>query len=100
MTAYLFDWGDTLMVDFPDAVGKMCDWAHVEAVTGAQEALAQLSIDAPIYLATGAADSSEQDIRKAFQRVGLNQYITGYFCKENLGVAKGSPDFLVPFCCN
>lgn len=93
MTTYLFDWGDTLMVDFPDAVGKMCDWAHVEAVTGAQEALAQLSKDTPIYLATGAADSSEQDIKKAFQRVGLNQYIAGYFCKENLGVTKGSPEF-------
>lgn len=93
MTTYLFDWGDTLMVDFPDIDGKMCDWANVEAVTGAEEVLAQLSKDAPIYLATGAVDSSEQDIKRAFQRVGLNQYITGVFCKENLGVTKESPDF-------
>ncbi|WP_211224850.1 HAD family hydrolase [Neptunomonas japonica] len=93
MTTYLFDWGDTLMVDFPDASGKMCNWDHVEAITGAEETLAQLSKDAPIYLATGAADSSEKDIIKAFQRAGLNPYITGYFCTENLGVPKGSPDF-------
>lgn len=27
---YLFDWGDTLMVDFPDQEGKMCNWSKVE----------------------------------------------------------------------
>ncbi len=93
ITTYLFDWGDTLMVDFPDATGKMCDWNHVEAISGAQETLAELSRNFQIYVATGAADSSEQDIRNAFQRVGLDTFISGYFCKENLGVAKGSPDF-------
>ena len=31
--AYLFDWGDTLMTDFPDASGKMCDWEHSEQMT-------------------------------------------------------------------
>ncbi|EHK8978101.1 HAD family hydrolase, partial [Vibrio vulnificus] len=36
---YLFDWGDTLMVDFPEQNGKMCEWAIVEAVNGAHEAL-------------------------------------------------------------
>ena len=32
---YLFDWGDTLMVDYVDAIGKMCDWPSVKAVDGA-----------------------------------------------------------------
>ncbi|TOF26880.1 hydrolase, partial [Vibrio parahaemolyticus] len=32
---YLFDWGDTLMIDFPDQIGKMCDWVNVQAVNGA-----------------------------------------------------------------
>lgn len=97
ITTYLFDWGDTLMVDFPDATGKMCDWNHVEAISGAQETLAELSRNFQIYVATGAADSSEQDIRNAFQRVGLDTFINGYFCKENLGVDKDSPDFLLRF---
>ena len=92
-TTYLFDWGDTLMVDFPDAAGKMCDWKQVEAVIGARETLAELSKSAKLYVATGAADSSEQDIRKALQRVGLDTFVSGYFCKENLGVDKGSPAF-------
>lgn len=91
---YLFDWGDTLMVDFPNATGKMCDWVSVEAMTGAKETLATLSKDTPIYIATGATDSSETEIKQAFARVGLSQFICGYFCKANLGVEKGSPDFL------
>ena len=37
---YLFDWGDTLMVDFPNASGKMCDWVTVEAIIGANDTLA------------------------------------------------------------
>ncbi len=94
INVYLFDWGDTLMVDFPGHTGKMCDWENVEAVTGAKEALEVLSKHAKIYIATDASDSTELDIRRAFERVGLSQFITGYFCKANLGLSKGSPDFL------
>lgn len=91
---YLFDWGDTLMVDFPDVTGKMCDWEVVKAVSGAKEALDVLSKNAQIYIATGAADSTELEIKLAFDRVGLSQFISGYFCKANLGLSKGSPEFL------
>ena len=70
---YLFDWGDTLMVDFPGMAGKMCDWTVVETVEGAREVLAVLSQKARIYVATGAADSTESEIKRAFERVGLSQ---------------------------
>lgn len=91
---YLFDWGGTLMVDFPGVPGKMCDWETVEAVYGAEEALRFISKKAGVYIATGAAQSAEADIKKAFGRVGLDQYISGYFCKANLGIEKGSTAFL------
>jgi len=91
---YLFDWGDTLMVDFPDNPGKMCDWDTVELVDGAHETLEFLSESAIIYIATAAAESTERDIQKAFERVGLNKFISGYFCKANLGFSKGDPGFL------
>lgn len=90
---YLFDWGDTLMIDFPEQSGKMCDWETVQAVDGALEVLRELSIHNKVYVATNAADSSEADIKAAFDRVGLSQYISGYFCKANLGIGKGSPEF-------
>ena len=91
---YLFDWGDTLMVDFPNASGKMCDWENVKAVAGAKNALNALSQHAKIYVATGAADSTELEIKLAFERVGLSEFISGYFCKANLGLSKGDPDFI------
>jgi len=91
---YLFDWGDTLMVDFPNTTGKMCDWEVVEAVAGAKEALEALSKNANIYIATGAADSTELEIKLAFERADLRQFISGYFCKANLGLSKGSAEFL------
>ncbi|XAG74480.1 HAD hydrolase-like protein [bacterium 19MO04SH03] len=90
---YLFDWGDTLMVDFPDQKGKMCDWDEVQAVNGAHEILENLSREHLIYVATNAVDSSENDIKLAFERVGLAQFLAGYFCKANLGLGKGSPEF-------
>ncbi len=90
----LFDWGDTLMIDFPGVPGKMCNWETVEAVEGAYETLRFLSQRSKIYIATGAAQSTEEEIKNAFKRVGLDRYITGYFCKSNLGVEKGSPEFL------
>ncbi|MHA2710244.1 HAD family hydrolase [Vibrio owensii] len=90
---YLFDGGDTLMIDFLDQTGKMCDWVTVQAVDGALEALSELSINNKIYVATNASDSSEADIKAAFDRVDLSQYISGYFCKANLGIGKGTPKF-------
>ncbi len=91
--AYLFDWGDTLMTDFPDASGKMCDWDYVEAVEGADAVLKSLSIKAKVYVATNASDSSPEEIEKAFQRVGLSQYIDDYFCMCNIGFTKPAPRF-------
>ncbi|WP_038177582.1 HAD family hydrolase [Vibrio pacinii] len=90
---YLFDWGDTLMIDFPESSGKMCDWVTVQAVDGALEVLRKLSINNKVYVATNASDSSEADIQAAFDRVGLSLYISGYFCKANLGIGKGTPEF-------
>lgn len=90
---YLFDWGDTLMVDFPDQQGPMCSWPEVAVVKGAAEALHILAARARIYVATNAADSTEQQIKQAFERAGLADYISGYFCHANLGIGKGSPQF-------
>ncbi len=90
---YLFDWGDTLMVDFTQFSGKMCEWEKVEAVQGAKSTLSKLSQKSKIYIATGASESTVDEIKSAFNQVELDEYITGYFCKANLGVEKGSSVF-------
>lgn len=91
---WLFDWGNTLMVDFPHESGKMCDWKRVEIVDGADALLETLYGRAEICIATDARDSSEADIWKALARVGLDRYITTCFCRENIGLPKGEPLYL------
>ncbi|MEZ8347014.1 HAD family hydrolase [Vibrio splendidus] len=89
----LFDWGNTLMVDFPDAQGKMCDWETVQEVSGARALFTELSKNHQVYVATNAGDSSKDDIIRAFERVGLSQYILGYFCKASIGFSKFESGF-------
>ncbi|MEH6713566.1 MAG: HAD family hydrolase [Paraglaciecola polaris] len=90
---YLFDWGDTLMVDFPGSHGKMFLWETLECVEGAKSTLSTLSQSNTIYIATGAVDSREHEIKSAFDRVGLSEYISGYFCHANIGLHKTSAAF-------
>ncbi|MDV6251831.1 HAD family hydrolase [Vibrio sp. EA2] len=90
---YLFDWGDTLMVDFPHAQGKMCDWDTVEVIPQAKETLATLGKNHQIYIATSASDSTMEDVQRAFQRVNLDRYINGYFCFANVGIEKNCAEF-------
>jgi putative hydrolase of the HAD superfamily len=87
---YLFDWGDTLMVDTPNQTGPMCDWPEVKVVEGALSCLKRLSQHVQCHVATNAQDSTEAQIRLALKRVGLSEYIEHVFCRENLGVGKTS----------
>lgn len=89
----LFDWGDTLMRDIPGVAGKMRDWPEVAAMPGAEEALRCLSRSSRLYLATGAAQSSAEDIRAALRRVDLDRYISSCFCRQNTGYQKPDPQF-------
>ncbi|KAB2889960.1 MAG: HAD family hydrolase [Desulfobulbaceae bacterium] len=89
----LFDWGDTLMVDYPQYSGKMRDWPEVAALPGAHEALAHLCRRSILHVASGAGDSTADDIRLALSRVGLDRFITGIFCRQNTGFAKPDPRF-------
>lgn len=90
---YLFDWGDTLMVDIPGQTGPMCDWPKVQVVAGAKDCLKRLSQNAYCHLATHAEDSSEVQIRQALIGAELSEFITHVFCRENLGVGKTDPRY-------
>jgi len=90
----LFDWGDTLMVDFPQYTGPMADWPHVEAVAGAHEVLDELRERGwQLALATNATDSDEAEIRRALARVGLDERVDRIYCARGVGHRKPSPGF-------
>jgi FMN phosphatase YigB (HAD superfamily) len=91
--AILFDWGDTLMVDFPDEKGPMKDWRRVSATRNAEACLAALAPRFPLYVATNAKDSGREDIMAAFARVGLAPYLSGVFCFREIGAPKPSKEF-------
>jgi FMN phosphatase YigB (HAD superfamily) len=90
---YLFDWGDTLMVDLPNQTGPMCHWPHIELVPGALACLRRLSQNAVCHLATNARDSTPEQIRSALQRAGLSQYLDSIFCYLTVGHDKTDPAF-------
>lgn len=89
----LFDWGNTLMRDFPNETGKMYLWEKVEAMPNAVNALRELSLSADCYVATNAKDSNKDEIIMALKRVGLDKYIKDVFCYQEIGYAKPSKEY-------
>lgn len=94
----LFDWGNTLMEDLPGMRGPMVGWPQVQAVEGAVETLAAIAAQWPCHIATNANESTEEEIRQALQRVGLDHYISGIFCYGNLGLKKPDARFFSTIC--
>ena len=93
MHHYLFDWGDTLMVDQPGRPEPMCDWPEVQAVPNAVLALSQLTTFAKCHLATNAEASDQDQIRIALASVGLDNWIDRLFCFRSIGHRKPSAEF-------
>ena len=89
----LFDWGDTIMRDFPQFATPMAGWPRVEAVEGAEEVLRRLHPVARLILATNAALSDEADIRRALDRVNFAAYFHKIYCFKNTGYQKPAPEF-------
>ena len=90
---YLFDWGDTIMKNFPDETGKMNTWQKVQPMPNAEKMLRELSKYSDCFIATNAKDSEKIDIIKALQRVGLNKYFKGIFCYKEIGFSKPTIEY-------
>jgi len=90
---YLFDWGDTLMVDIKDQPGHMKDWPVVEEVLGAKLLLEKLSANAQLYVATGSQGTNADLMKAAFSRTNFVDCLSGYFCPDNTGYEKPSAQF-------
>jgi putative hydrolase of the HAD superfamily len=91
--AIIFDWGDTVMRDFPAYPGPMAYWPEVEAVAGIETALQQLRKDFICCLASNAVDSDADLVGLALSRVNLRQYFQYLFTSRELGFKKPDPAF-------
>lgn len=86
----LFDWGDTVMRDIPDRTTPMVEWEWVEVVDGVADVLAYLHNGGrQIVLATSAEISSEDQIRGALARGGLDTYFSRIYSFTNTNLPKG-----------
>jgi len=90
--AIVFDWGDTIMRDFPFE-GAMKDWPFVSVIPDIEKVLQELINDYIIVLASNAGDSSSEDIIEALKREGLAQYFHHVFSSKDLGFEKPHLEF-------
>jgi putative hydrolase of the HAD superfamily len=91
----IFDWGNTIMRDFPELPGPMCDWLVVEWIPGAQDALEALSKQYPLCIATNAGCSDTQAMRRALHRIDAERYFSWFFSSKDLGIKKPDPRFFL-----
>src|SRR6266542_6122185 len=86
----LFDWGDTVMRDYPERTNPMVEWETVEVIEGIADVLAYLhSSGRRLVLATSASISDEGQIRGALARGGLDAYFSHIYCFRNTNLPKG-----------
>jgi ribosomal protein S18 acetylase RimI-like enzyme len=95
ITYLIFDWGDTLMVDDPAQDGAMAFWDDIRACEGVVVLLPLLSAKYTCAVASNAVDSDSGLMKKAFERVGLAEYLACFFTLKELGVKKPTPDFFI-----
>ena len=93
LTAIIFDWGDTVMRNFPGASGPMAFWPRVEAVAGVAAAVEALSRSYVLAIGSNAGESDADLVRAALERVDLAHYFDHIFTSRDLGCAKPKEEF-------
>ena len=89
----VFDWGNTIMAEFPEFSGPMADWPEVAQVDGIVGALEGLANRYTLVIATNATISTTEQIWKAVQRVGLAGYFEAIYTWRELGAKKPDAKF-------
>ena len=89
----LFDWGDTLMRDDPQATGAMCDWPEVAAMPGVAAFLPRLAEKYTCVVLSNAVESDAVLMEKAFERVELAGCFHAFLTAKELGARKPDTAF-------
>ncbi len=93
--AIIFDWGDTVMRDFPECPGPMANWEHVEWIPFVEDALNFLHQNYVCCIASNAGFSDTALMRKALERVGADKYFQFFFTSKDLGHEKPDQRFFI-----
>ena len=93
ITCLVFDWGDTLMVDYPQYKGSMAFWEKVSPMPNVMETMPILYKQYKCIVASNAGDSNAELMQKAFERIALCEYFSGFITSKELHATKPSPAF-------
>jgi putative hydrolase of the HAD superfamily len=96
--ALIFDWGDTVMRDYPKLKGPMAEWEHVELIPGVTDALEELRHNYICCIASNAGASNTFLMCKALKRVHALKYFLFYFTSKDLGYEKPDTRFFHVIC--
>ncbi|MCX6231477.1 MAG: HAD family hydrolase [Bacteroidetes bacterium] len=86
--AIIFDWGDTVMRDFPELKTPMFSWEKVEYIPDVEQALEILMNKYILVIATNAGQSDTNAMIKALKRVAADKYFSYFFSSKDLGFEK------------
>ncbi len=91
--AILFDWGGTLMREFPEYYQENADWSRVETMPGVSEVLTALSKDYDLYVASNWSGRFAERLPIALEQVNIKKFFKEIFTAKSLGVLKPEPRF-------
>lgn len=98
LRAVVFDWGDTLMRDFPGYSGPMAHWPRVRTLPGVHAALGRIPGHLTCCVATAAADSDAELLAAALARVRIRHHFRHLLTSRELRVQKPDPAFYREIC--
>jgi len=92
--ALLFDWGDTIMRDFPDKQGPMVFWDNVEWVPFLEDVLRNgISQKYLCVVASNSGESDTQLMIKALDRIHATEYFYDFYTSHDFGIEKPDARF-------
>jgi FMN phosphatase YigB (HAD superfamily) len=93
--ALIFDWGDTIMRDYPEKEGPMYLWLNVKRISGVYHALQKLCKNFIMVIATNAGQSDTEAMIKALRRVDTEKFFKYFFSSKDLGFEKPDVRFFL-----
>ena len=89
----LFDWGDTLMIDYPEYKGAMVTWEKVSPMPEVIQTVPIISKKIRCAVASNAVESNAELMKQAFKRINLDTYFSMFITSKELGTNKPAPAF-------
>ena len=89
----LFDWGDTLMVDYPDYRGAMATWDTVSPMPEVAETLPEIVKYFHCAVASNAVESNAELMKRAFQRIQMDNCFSLFITSRELDAVKPEREF-------